>query len=181
MIARDEALALIESHNPESHMLLHALQSEAVMAAMAARLGQDAALWGLTGLLHDVDYPLTKDAPERHGLEAGGMLAGKVPQEVIAAIAAHNGELTGVEPAAALDYALRCAESVTGIIHAATLMRPTGYEGLEPKSVKKKMKDKAFARSVRRENILECEKAGMALDEFLALAIEAMAEVKGGR
>ena len=180
MIARDEALALIESHNPESHMLLHALQSEAVMAAMARKLGRDEALWGLTGLLHDVDYPLTKDAPERHGLEAGGMLEGKVPQDVIVAIAAHNGEMTGVEPAAELDYALRCAESVTGIIHAATLMRPTGYEGLEPKSVKKKMKDKAFARSVRRENILECEKAGMALDEFLALAIEAMGGVKAG-
>lgn len=180
MIARDEALALIESHNPESHMLLHALQSEAVMAAMARKLGRDEALWGLTGLLHDVDYPLTKDAPERHGLEAGGMLAGKVPGDVIAAIAAHNGEMTGKAPETELDYALRCAESVTGIIHAATLMRPTGYEGLEPKSVKKKMKDKAFARSVRRENILECEKAGMALDEFLALAVEAMAGVKAG-
>ena len=178
MIARDEALALLAAQNPEPHMLLHAVQSEAVMAALARRIGEDETLWGLTGLLHDIDYPLTKDAPERHGLEAAALLTGKLPEEGVGAIAAHNAELTGAAPESRLDYGLRCAESVTGIIHAATLMRPTGYEGLEAKSVKKKMKDKAFARSVRRENILECSQTGVELDEFLALAIAAMSGVK---
>jgi len=178
MISREQAMEMIQSQNPEPHMVLHALQSEAVMRALAGRLGQDADLWGLTGLLHDVDYPSTKDDPCRHGLEGAAMLDGKLPEEAVAAISAHNGEMTGVAPRSPFDFGLRCAETVTGMIHAAALMRPTGYEGLAPKSVKKKMKDKAFARSVRRENILECEKAGVGLDEFLDLAITAMAGVK---
>lgn len=178
MIDRQEALELVEAQGPERHMILHALQTEAVMRAMAARLGQDQDLWGLTGLLHDLDYPRTKDAPERHGLESGSMLSGKLPEEAIAAIAAHNAEMTGQAPAAVLDFALRCSETVTGIINAAALMRPTGFDGLEAKSVKKKMKDKAFARAVRREIILECDKAGVPLDDFLAMAIAAMSGVK---
>lgn len=177
-MTRQDALELLQAGGPDPHMTLHALQSEAVMRALARRLGQDQDLWGLTGLLHDLDYPATKDTPERHGLEAGPLLQGKLPQEAITAIAAHNSEMTGVAPATALDFALRASESVTGIIHAAALMRPTGYEGLEPKSIKKKMKDKAFARSVRRENIQECDKAGAPLDDFLALAIAAMRDVR---
>lgn len=156
-------------------MVHHALQSHAVMSALAARLGQDETLWGLTGLLHDLDSPRTKETPERHGLESAALLAGKLPGEALRAISAHNGERNGTSPSSALDFGLRCAETVTGMIHAARLMRPTGYDGLEAKSVKKKMKDKAFARSVRRENILECEKLGLGLDEFLSLAITAMA------
>lgn len=179
MITREEALGLIAAENPEEHMVLHALQAEAVMRALAGRLGQDAEVWGLAGLVHDLDYPSTKDTPERHGLESAARVEGKLPEEAVRAVAAHNGEMTGVAPHTVLDYGLRCAETVTGLIHAASLMRPTGYEGLAAKSVKKKMKDKAFARSVRRENILECEKAGVPLDEFLTLAIEAMAGVKG--
>jgi putative nucleotidyltransferase with HDIG domain len=178
MITRDQALELVTAQNPEPHMILHARQSEAVMRALAGRLGQDRDLWGLAGLVHDLDYPRTKDAPERHGLESAEMLAGKLPEEAVRAIKAHNGEMTGTMPVSAFDYGLRCAETVTGMIHAAALMRPTGYEGLEVKSVKKKMKDKAFARAVRRENILECEKAGVPLDEFLGLAIEAMRGVE---
>ncbi|WP_243357766.1 HD domain-containing protein [Fundidesulfovibrio terrae] len=177
MITRGQALELIEAQNPEPHMILHARQSEAVMRALADRLGQDPDVWGLAGLVHDLDYPQTKDQPERHGLESAAMLAGKLPEEAVRAIAAHNGEMTGAMPESALDFGLRCAETVTGLIHAAALMRPTGYDGLEAKSVKKKMKDKAFARAVRRENILECEKAGVGLDEFLTLAIGAMREV----
>lgn len=175
-----DALALVNSQEPEKHMVLHARQSRAILQALAARLGktpQEQELWGLTGLLHDLDYPQTKDQPERHGLVTCDLLAGKLPEEALHAIAAHNGEMTGVAPVSDLDYALRCAESVTGIIQAAVLMRPTGFEGLEIKSIKKKMKDKAFARSVRRENIHECAKAGVELDEFLKLSIEAMAGV----
>jgi hypothetical protein len=179
MTTRDQALEDIKAQGPEQHMVLHALQTEAVMRALAARLDQDEDMWGLAGLLHDLDYPQTKDQPERHGLVSAELLAGKLPEEALRAITAHNGEMTGVAPESVFDFGLRCSETVTGMIHAASLMRPTGYEGLEAKSVKKKMKDKAFARAVRRENILECEKAGVGLDEFLALAIGAMREMKG--
>ncbi|QLA21225.1 HDIG domain-containing metalloprotein [Desulfolutivibrio sulfoxidireducens] len=177
MIDRESALALLVSHNPERHLVCHALETEAIMAAMARELGEDAALWGVTGLLHDLDYPMTKDDPSRHGLECAALLADKLPPEAVTAIAAHNSEHTGVMPATRLDFALRCAESVTGMISAAALIRPTRMEGLAPKSIKKKMKDKAFAAAVRRENIYECDKAGMELDRFLATAIAAMAAI----
>lgn len=175
MLNREEVLALVKEQNPEPHLVQHALASEAVMRALAENFGEDAEYWGIIGLAHDVDFPHTKDTPEKHGLMAADILAGKLPDDAIAAIKAHNSECTGVEPQNRLDYALRAAETVTGMVSAAALVRPTGYEGMEVKSVKKKMKDKAFAANVNRERIRECEKMGMTLDDFLALSIKAMA------
>ena len=178
MIRRDDALALIKAQNPNPGLLAHGRQTEAVMRALAERLGQDPELWGVTGLLHDLDYPQTAAAPERHGLALAELLPeGALPPEALRAIAAHNDEHTGVAPETAFDFALRAAESVTGIISAAALVRPDRMNGMAPKSIKKKMKDKAFAANVRRANILECDKAGLPLDEFLTLAIAAIAGV----
>ncbi len=177
MLNRDEALELVKAQNPEPHLVNHAIQTEAIMRALAGRLGQDAELWGVTGLLHDLDYPQTKENPARHGLEAVAMLEGRMPGDALQAIAAHNEECTGVAAAGPFDYALRCAETVTGLISAAALVRPTRMEGMQPKSLKKKMKDKAFAAAVSRERIRECERLGMELTEFLDLAIPAMATV----
>ena len=176
MIRRDDALALIKAQNPNPGLLAHGRQTEAVMRALAERLGQDPELWGVTGLLHDLDYPATAETPERHGLALRELLPpDALPQEALDAIAAHNDEHTGLPPKTAFDFALRAAESVTGIISANALVRPEGMAGMSAKSVKKKMKDKAFAAGVRRENIRECDKAGLALDDFLSLAITAMA------
>lgn len=175
MITRDEALARLESRKFPDSLLRHCLASEAVMRALAARLGQDCEIWGLTGLLHDLDFPATQENPQRHGLDAAEELEDMLPAEALQAIRAHNGEMNGCAPATSFDYALRCGETVTGLIAAAALMRPGGFEGMAPKSIKKKMKDKAFAASVNRENIRECARAGIELDDFLQLAIEAMA------
>lgn len=174
MISRDQALGLLKQQNPEPHMLQHALASEAVMRALAERFEEDKDLWGLTGLLHDVDFPHTRDVPEKHGLMAADILADQMPAQAVHAIKAHNAECTGVMPESVMDYALRAAETVTGMVSAAALVRPTGYDGMEARSLKKKMKDKAFAANVSRERIRECEKAGVPLDDFLALAIRAM-------
>lgn len=175
MFTRQEALDALRAPAPEAHLVRHALATEAIMRALAARLGEDAEVWGLTGLLHDLDYPLTTGEPTRHGLLGAEMLAGQMPEEARTAIQAHNGEMTGVSPATRLDFALRCAETVTGLITTAALVRPAGMEGMEPKSLKKKMKDKAFAASVSRENIRQCAELGLELDEFLSLSIAAMA------
>ena len=180
MIDREAALALLREFNPEPHMLQHALASEAVMRALARHFGEDEELWGLAGLLHDVDYPLTKDAPERHGVQAVGILGDKVPAEAVYAIQAHNSECTGVEPKSRLDFALRAGETITGLVNAAALMRPTGMEGMEVKSLKKKMKDKAFAAAVSRDRIRECERMELPLDAFLGIAIVAMTPLAGG-
>lgn len=175
MIEREKALKLLDEQNTPHSLLQHALASEAIMRALAARFGEDEEVWGITGLLHDLDYPSTAENPARHGLDTADMLAGRLPDEALAAIRAHSAEMHGkATPTTRFDYALRCGETVTGLISAAARMRPTGMEGMEPKSIKKKMKDKAFAASVSRENIRQCSEAGLELDDFLALAIEAM-------
>ena len=175
MMQRETALKLLDEQKTPPSLRQHALASEAIMRALAARFGENEDLWGITGLLHDLDYPSTAENPSRHGLDTADMLAGQLPDEALAAIRAHSAEMHGMaSPSTRFDYALRCGETVTGLISAAALMRPTGMEGMEPKSIKKKMKDKAFAASVSRENIRQCAEAGLELDDFLALAIEAM-------
>ena len=174
MLERDAALALFVEHNPDPQQLRHALASEAVMRALARHFGEDEQVWGLAGLLHDVDYAQTKDKPEEHGLRAVPILDGRLPAGAVCAIKAHNSECTGVNPKERLDFALRAGETITGLIAAAALMRPTGMEGMEVKSLKKKMKDKALAANVSRDRIKECERIGLPLDDFLGLAIKAM-------
>ena len=173
MITREEALDCLRQSGMEEALLRHAIASEAILRALANRLGEDAELWGLTGLLHDLDYPQTHDAPDRHGLISAEKLAGKLPEEALQAIRAHN-EMNGCQPASRFDYALRCGETVTGLVMAAALVRPTGMEGMQASSLKKKMKDKAFAASVSRANIKECAELGLELNDFLDLSIAAM-------
>ena len=166
MITREAALEELKRHQPDHYQYQHALYSEAIMSALAPRFGADPEAWGLCGLLHDIDFPLTKNDPAQHGLKAKELLSGLagLTDEILHAIMAHNSEHTGVEPSSDLDYALRCAETVTGMISAAPLMRPTGMEGMEPKSTKKKMQDKAFAAASSRETIRRLEKICLPLD-----------------
>ena len=178
MISRADALALLKEKNSEPNLINHALESEAVLRGLAARLDEDQELWGLTGLLHDLDYTETKEDHAHHGLIGAELLAGKLPDEAVAAIRRHAMELNlGEGPETRLDYALRCGETVTGIVHAGALVRPTKIEGMAPKSLKKKMKDKAFAASVNRDCIRECERIGLELGDFLQIAIDAITEI----
>lgn len=177
MLTREQALELLQNAMGHDESLRnHSLQTEAVMRGLAAHLGEDSELWGITGLLHDLDFPKTKSAPERHGLDAAEQLAGQLPEDAIHAIQAHN-EMNGVTPENSFDYALRCGETVTGLVAANALVRPDGMSGMKPKSLKKKMKDKAFARNVNREIIQECDKLGLELGDFLQIAIDRMTEV----
>ncbi len=178
-LSRQHALTLLHEHCPEKHLIQHALASETVLRALAHRVIDNKTddtvdMWALTGLLHDLDYASTASTPEKHGLVASEMLDGLICDDARTAIRAHNGEMNGTRPTTDLDFALRCGESVTGLIVTAALVRPTGICGMQAKSLKKKMKDKAFAASVSRENIRQCEKIGLELDAFLQLAIDAM-------
>lgn len=174
MLTRELALELLDAQNPDIALRTHSLASEAVMRGLARHFEEDVELWGLTGLLHDVDFSHTKDAPERHGLMAMDILARKLPEQALHAIRAHNTEYTGVEPESRLDFSLRCAESVTGLVAANALVRPDGMQGMKAKSLKKKMKEKAFAANVNRERIRECEKIGLELGAFFDIAVAAM-------
>jgi len=176
MLTRDQALELLQAHVPQKNLMNHSLESEAVLRALAREKGQDEEVWGMTGLLHDLDYAQVASTPEQHGMVGADMLQGQLPDEALHAIRAHN-DMTGVEPETDLDFALRCGETVTGLIHTAALVRPTRMEGMNAKSLKKKMKDKAFAASVNRDNIRECDRIGLELGAFLTLAIGAVAEI----
>lgn len=177
MIAREKALDLLRSHGPEPSLLRHCLQSEAVLRALARKLGQDEELWGLCGLLHDIDFPQTAAEPARHGLPADGILNGHLPPHAVSAIVSHNYENNGAPPPAdLLGWALRCGETVTGLVFANARVRPEGYAGMTPKSLRKRMKEKSFAAGVNRETLMECERLGMTLDDFLQIAIDAMTQ-----
>lgn len=178
MLNRDEALELLKSKNSEASLINHALESEAVMRGLAKRLDRDVELWGIAGLLHDLDYATTSEDYARHGLDTAELLDGKLPEEALNAIKRHACEMNGAEePSTEFDYALRCGETVTGLVHAGALVRPTKIEGMKPKSLKKKMKDKAFAASVNRDTIRECDKIGLELGEFLQIALSSVKEI----
>jgi len=178
MISREEAFELLKATEKEPNLINHALESEAVMRGLARKLGRDEELWGVTGLLHDLDYTLTKDDESRHGLDTASMLNGKLPAEALDAIRRHACEMNGSEkPSTEFDFALRCGETVTGLVHAGALVRPTKIDGMKVKSLKKKMKDKAFAASVNRDCIRECDRIGLELGEFLQIAIASVTEI----
>jgi len=172
MLNRDAALALIRLHLRDEAHVFHSIESEAVMRALAGRLGQNEDEWGLAGLLHDIDFSLTSETPERHGLLAQELLAGHgLPDPVLLAIAAHNGEHNGTPMTEPFHHALRCAETVTGLISAAAMVQPDRkLASVQASSVRRKFKDKAFARKVDRSTIRECETLGLELGELIELA-----------
>ena len=172
-MTREEALQLVRKRVPEASLQNHMLATEAVMVALARRLGEDPDKWGLAGLLHDLDYKETIDDFPRHGYVTSEILRGEgISEELLDAIVAHAGHR---ERVTTLDKALYAADPVTGLIVAAALIRPE--KKLEPvklKSIKKRFKEKQFARGADREQISSCEEVGLSLDEFLELSLDAM-------
>jgi len=176
---RDVAIKLLKKNIKSENMLKHSYASEAVMRALAKRLGKDEERWGLAGLLHDLDVEKVNADPKIHGLETANMLAETdIDAEIIDAIKMHNEEATGIERTTEFQHALAAGETITGMIVATTLVYPDKkLASVKPKSITKRMKTKAFAASVKRENIMECEKIGIPLNEFAAICLEAMKEI----
>lgn len=175
-IARTDAWALLNEHVKNPNMLKHCLASEAVMRAVARRLGQDEEVWGLAGLLHDVDVELTGADLSVHGLRAAEMLAERgVAPEIVDSVRMHNEKAHGQKRSTVFHKALAASETITGLITATTLVYPDKkLAGVKPSSVVKRMKEKAFAASVDRDIIRECEQIGIPLPEFAQLAVDAM-------
>lgn len=176
---RTEALELVKHYIKNDKMIAHCIASEAVMRALAKRLGQDEEKWALAGLLHDIDVEITNADLNIHGLESVKILTEKnIDPEIIDAIKMHNEKAHGIQRNTIFHYALAAGETVTGLITATALVYPDKkVAGVKTKSVTKRMKEKAFAASVSRENIMECEKLGLSLDEFAEISINAMKEV----
>ncbi len=173
---REAALALCREKTRKETTLRHLISVEGVMRALARRFGEDEDLWGLTGLFHDLDQDVTGEDGVGHAEVAAGWLreAG-VDERVV------NGVLAHAFPAYRTDLMSRAivhADAVAGLLVAAALVRPERAVGMKVSSVKKKLKERAFAPGVSREEVLGVEEGiGLPLEEFLAVAIEGLQEV----
>jgi putative nucleotidyltransferase with HDIG domain len=180
LIAREQALELLHQYIKNERMINHSLASEAVLRALAGKLGRDEEKWGLAGLLHDLDVEVTNADPLVHGLETARILTEiGIDEDVVEAIKLHNEMATNIPRTSEFHHALAAGETITGLITATSLVYPDKkVSSVKPKSVVKRMKEKAFAASVKRENILECELIGIPMEEFAELAINAMAALE---
>ena len=173
--SRDTAWALLTEYTKSESLRKHALAVEIAVCGYARKFGEDEKLWGLVGLLHDFDYerwPSLEDHPYR-GAEI--LRERGYPEVLIRAIMSHSDE-TGVVRQSRLEHALFACDELAGFITAAALVRPSkSVLDLEAKSVKKRMKDKAFARGVSRDDLRKgAEDLGLSLDEHITNVITSM-------
>jgi putative nucleotidyltransferase with HDIG domain len=176
LLTRDDAHALLLQHMQDEGLLRHCYAVEAGMKAMATHLGHDENVWRITGLLHDIDY---QEHPSTHPTEGVALLRKlALPDDLVHAVSAHA-ETLGVPKQSPLDWALTGVDEVTGLIMATALVKPNKtLAEVEARSVRKKMKDKAFARAVSREGIVASSQAlGMELEPFIDVVLKGMQEV----
>lgn len=178
-MTREEAIDLLETHIQADNLRKHCIATEAIMRGLALRLGEDPELWGIAGLLHDLDFEYTRDNPDMHGRKSMELLAGyQLPEEMLHAVMRHNAEALGLDRETRLDYALTCAETITGLIIAAALVHPDRQiRSVNANSLRKRMKSKDFARNVNREHVMLCERIDIPLVDFIELSLKAMSSI----
>jgi len=175
---REEALGLVKKHLKNKNLVKHCLAVEACMRAMAAKMDADPDVWGMAGLLHDLDYEVTDKSPEKHALETVEMLkdvdlAPEIPQ----AILAHAGRVPCASP---MDWSIFAIDPLTGLIIAATLMHPSRkLAEVDTEFVMRRFKEKSFARGAKREDIEQVSHVGMELNDFVSLCLGAMQGISG--
>ena len=175
--SRDEAWALVCEWTESEALRRHMLGVEAAMRAYARKWGEDEELYGVTGLLHDLDYERYPDLQAGHPRIALGLFRERgYPEELIEAIAGHA-DFLEVPRTTRLAKTLYAVDELSGFLAACALVRPTGIEGMRPKSVKKKLKQPSFAAGVDREAVRKgAEELGVDFDEHVAFVIAAMEE-----
>ncbi|MEE4242850.1 MAG: HDIG domain-containing metalloprotein [Desulfopila sp.] len=175
-ISREDALDLLKSRLKNENLYKHCLAAEAVLQATARELGEDVDKWGLAGLLHDLDAETQPDL-DVHTVETAEILEERgVDADIVEAICLHNLQAhPGKQRSSPFHFALAAGETITGLIIATALVYPDKkLSSVKPKSVRKRIKEKAFARGADREIIKECEQAGIPLADFCALSLTAM-------
>jgi hypothetical protein len=184
MIDRKKAQKLIDKYVTTDWLKLHMRESEVIMRALAKELDEDEDLWGIAGLLHDIDYDYVNKDPDRHGVEFERILEEEdieLPGEIMHAIKAHNedSKRIDVKRESHLDYALSASENLSGFLVACALVMPDKkIKSVKVSTVIKKLKkDKSFARAVRRDLIFDIEKLGISLEEFIIIALRALCEI----
>ena len=179
MMNRLQAIELLKEYVKNEKMIQHCLASEAVMRALAVKLNQDVEKWGLAGLLHDLDVEITNADAYIHGKKSVEILSElKIDEDIIDAIMMHNEVSAGIPRTTQFQHALAAGETITGLIFATTYVYPDKkIASIKTSSVVKRMKEKNFAATVKRENIMECEKIGIPINEFADIAINSMREI----
>jgi len=174
---REDAWNLVREWISSESLRKHLLGVEAAMRAYAREGGEDEDLWGITGLVHDLDYERYPDLDTGHPRHALKELEARgYPQEVIDAVAGHA-EFLGVPRETPLAKTLFAVDELSGFIAACALVRPTGIEGMKPKSVRKKLKQPSFAAGVDRDQVHRgAEELGVDFDQHVAFVIDAMAD-----
>jgi uncharacterized protein len=175
---RENALQFLKENIANPNLIKHCLATEAIMRKLALHFDEDADLWGLTGLLHDVDLGEVGDDMSRHADVGADWCAERgLPEVACRAIRTHNDAL-GLGRESTFEHALAAAETITGLIVATSLVYPDKkVASVKPKSVRKRMKEKNFAAGVNRDIIMECEQIGFELGDFIVLSLDAMCEI----
>jgi putative nucleotidyltransferase with HDIG domain len=176
-LSREEAWTLLTEWTTSESLRRHMLAVEAAMRAYAPRFDGDVELWGLTGLLHDLDYERYPNLEDGHPRYAIGELEQRgYPPELVRAVASHA-DFLGVSRDSPMEKALYAVDELSGFILAVAYVRPDGLVGMTPKSVKKKLKQPSFAAAVNREELRHgAEDLGVDFDEHLTIVIGALAD-----
>ena len=175
---RQDAWQLFTEFTKNEGLVKHGLTVEAVMSAFARRYSEDDAMWGMAGMLHDFDYELYPDV-QQHATVGGRVLRERGwPEPLVRAVMSHN-EATGVPRTELMDKVLFAVDELSGLVTATALVRPNkSIHEVDAGAVKRKMKDKAFARNVSRADILTgLEELGAGMDEHFTFVIQAMQQV----
>ncbi len=178
-LTREAALNLVKENVTKRNFVYHMLAVEAIMRSLAEQFGEDEHLWGLTGLLHDIDYGKTEDTPEKHATLAAEILRDfALPAEITRAIKAHNFQYTDVRPKTRMEKALIACDAVAGLLIACALIMPSKkLAEVSVRTVNKKFRAKDFARGVDRNRILVCEGIGIPRETFFQISLHALTPI----
>jgi predicted hydrolase (HD superfamily) len=186
-INHQQAQELVEKYISDPITKMHLRETEVFMRALAKRFGENEEDWGMIGLLHDIDWDLTKNTQSEHCIKAQTILRDAGASDfLIETIISHGyghaiiPALTAKQRSTKIEYCLAAAETLTGIIIASALIQPDKkLSSVSTQSLKKKFKNKTFAAKCNREIVIECEKAGIPMDEFLEIGLKALQGIAG--
>ena len=180
VMSRDSTIEFLRQHVKTEMLMKHLYTVEAAMRGYARRFGEDGDRWGIAGLLHDFDWEICPTPEEHPNYGAQIMRDHGYPEDMVRAVLTH-GEHTGIPRESLMEHTLFAVDELSGFIRAVALVRPSkSLDDVTPRSVRKKMKDKAFARDVNRDDIVRgAEELGVDLDEHIAFIVESMKPIAG--
>lgn len=185
---REDAYQILKSLIKSENLIKHHLACEAAMKALYRKLNTpplnplEEQNWGIVGLLHDADYELSKNHPEKHTLILEEKIGDKLDRSLMYAIKSHNWKNNGIEPKSALDWSIYCCDELTGLIIACALVHPDKkLASVDREFIMKRFSEPAFARGASREQIIVCEKKlNIRIEDFVNLTLKAMQEIAPG-